>query len=208
MKFFSLIYQGEVHPSTDEKIIPAESYSTLLDAAQVLEKAQEDAKRLIEEAQAEGERMREAARQEGFEEGLSKLNDAIMTLDGGVKRMEHELQRMVLPLAMSAAKKIVAHELESSPETIVDIVMQALAPATQSYRVTIFVSKKDKELIEKERPKIAKILPHVQVLNIQERADIAPGGCIIQTEKGMINAELENQWTALERAFEKYFKNQ
>ncbi len=73
----------------------------------------------------------------------------------------------------------------------------------QNHRFTIYVNKVDKEILEAEKPKIKKILEQVQVLTIQERSDIAPGGCVIETESGIINASL-NQWRALESAFEKY----
>ncbi|MBI3211529.1 MAG: HrpE/YscL family type III secretion apparatus protein, partial [Simkania negevensis] len=37
--------------------------------------------------------------------------------------------------------------------------------------------------------------------SLEDREDIAPGGCIIETEAGIINASLANQWQALEAAF-------
>jgi type III secretion protein L len=46
----------------------------------------------------------------------------------------------------------------------------------------------------------------LQFLGVQERPDIAPGGCIIETENGIINASVDNQWKALETAFQKYMK--
>ena len=55
-----------------------------------------------------------------------------------------------------------------------------------------------------KKPKIKEILHQVELLTLQEKPDLAPGECIIQTEGGMINASIENQWAALERAFEKY----
>ena len=97
-------------------------------------------------------------------------------------------------------------QLELKPETIVDIVLQALSPAMQNLRVTIYVNKIDKDILETEKPKLKSLLEQVQVLSIQERPDISPGGCIIETEGGIINATIENQWRALESAFEKYMK--
>jgi type III secretion protein L len=38
------------------------------------------------------------------------------------------------------------------------------------------------------------------VLSLRDRSDIQPGGCIIETEGGIINAQLENQWRVLENA--------
>lgn len=207
MKWFSLIYQGDVHPSTDEKIVPAKSYSKLLEAHEIVEKAHEDAKMLLEKTREECEGLKEVAKNEGFQEGLEKFNEAIIYVDQELKKIRHNMQQMVLPLVLTAAKKVVGKELQTFPETIVEIVLQALAPISQSHRVTIFVNRDDKEILEKHKARLKEILQHVEILSIEERGDITRGGCIIRTESGMINATIENQWKALEHAFEKYLRS-
>lgn len=207
MKFFSLIYQGDVHPSSDEKIIPKESFESLLEAAQILEKAKEDAAALRKKTEADCVRIKKQAKQQGFEEGLVKFNEQIIQMDLESKKLHHEMQKMILPLALKAAKKIVGKELEIFPETIVDIVLQAIAPLKQEQHIIIYVSPQDKQILEEEKPKLSQILDQVGTITIKEKADITPGGCIIQAKSGMINATIENQWTALERAFEKYLKS-
>lgn len=116
------------------------------------------------------------------------------------------MNKLILPLALKAAKKIVAKELETQPETIVDIVLQALAPVLQNHRITIWVNKADKEILEKEKTRIREKLEQVESLSIKERDDVAQGGCVIETESGIINASIENQWRAIESAFDKYLK--
>jgi type III secretion protein L len=207
MKFFSLIYQGELHTANHEKVIPQESYSTLLDAEEVLEKAKEDAATYRKETEKECEALRKKAKKEGFEEGLAELNHHIIHFEQEIKRLRHETNQLILPLALKAAKKIVSKQLELHPETIVDIVMQALAPVTQNSRIAIYVNKADKERLEAEKPKLKEILENVRSLTIHERADVQPGGCVIETETGIINATIDNQWRALEAAFEKYMKS-
>lgn len=204
MKWFSLVYQGDVHPSTDKKVIKKEDYSQLVSASELLEKTRLDAEKLLENTEKECEKLRDGAREAGFQEGLEKFNEQIFYLDEQLKAIRHNLQQMVLPIALKAAKKIVSKELEIFPETIVDIVMQALAPISQSHQVTIFINKEDKEALEAQKPKLKEILAHADILTIQEKADVSPGGCVIKTEGGMINASIENQWRALESAFEKY----
>jgi len=207
MKFFSLIYQGDIHTSTDDKVIPAEEYSTLLDAATVLEKSKEDAQTYRKAVEEECEKLREEARNTGFEEGLATFNEHLIAFDQSLRNLRLELQNSILPLALKAAKKIVGKELEIHPETIVDIVLQTIAPATQNQRITIYVNKADKEVLEANKPRIKKVLEHIQSLSIQDRPDVVQGGCIIETESGIINATIENQWRALESAFEKYMKH-
>jgi type III secretion protein L len=207
MKFFSLLYQGTVHTATDQKVIPAEEFSTLISAQEIVEKAKEDVERFKKEAEEETQKQREESKKEGFEEGLKQFNEQILAFEVELKKLRHEMNRLILPLALKAAKKIVAEELELHPERIVDIVIQTLTPVTQSHRIRIYVNKADKEILEAEKARIREILEQVESLSILERADVAPGGCIIETESGIINASIENQWRALETAFEKYMKH-
>jgi type III secretion protein L len=206
MKFFSLIYQGELHTSEDEKVIPQKEFSILVNATEVLEKAREDAVRLKKETEEECEKLKEEAQKKGFDEGLATFNDHILNFEKKIKKLHHETYLQILPLALKAAKKIVSKELETHPDTIVDIVLDTLKPVTQAQKVTIYVNKADKELLETEKPRIKDIFEQIKILSIQERGDISPGGCIIETEAGIINATIENQWRALESAFERYKK--
>jgi type III secretion protein L len=204
MKFFSLIYQGEIHPATEEKVIPAEDFSTLMEAGEILNRAKEDVEHYKQQVDKECDELKEQAKEAGFSEGLAQFNEHVIHFDKQLRLIRMELQKQILPLALKAAKKIVGEQLSVSPETIVEIVIQTLTPVVQNHRFIIYVNKVDKEILEAQRPKIKNILEQVQVLTIQERNDVAPGGCIIETESGIINASIENQWRALESAFEKY----
>jgi len=204
MKLFSLIFHGNIHLAARKKILPKNEVSALLDAKEVLAKAEEDAKQFTEETHKACEKLRKEAEEEGFQEGLSKFNEHIVLFEQQLKKIHHDTLQAILPLALKAAKRVVGKELELHPDTIVDIVLQALAPTTQSHKIKIYVHKEEKERLEKERPRIKEIFEHLQTLSILEREDISPGGCIIETESGIINATIENQWRALEAAFEKY----
>jgi len=205
-RLFSFIKDGEIHPASNNKVIPQSEFSTLMEAHEILEKARADAEAYRAETEAECALLKEAAKKEGFQEGLEQLNEGILGLDQEKKRLRHEMNKLILPLALKAAKKIVAKELETKPETIVDIVLQALAPVLQNHHITIWVHKADKEILEKEKNLLREKLEQVESLSIKERDDIAPGGCVIETESGIINASIENQWRAIESAFDKYLK--
>jgi type III secretion protein L len=97
-------------------------------------------------------------------------------------------------------------EIKLMPERIVDIVLQALKPVTEHRKIKIYANKEDLEILEKEKPKIKELLKEVESLSILERGDVEKGGCIIETEAGIINAQLENQWKALETAFKSFME--
>ncbi|MBS3904860.1 MAG: HrpE/YscL family type III secretion apparatus protein [Simkania sp.] len=206
MRFFSLIYQGDVHPSNGDKVIPAEEFSTLMTAQELLEKAKEDAAHFREDLEKEANSLRDLAKEEGFQSGLENFNDKLLWFDREIKALRLELQNQILPLALKAARKIVANELKTHPETIVEIVIQALTPVLQSKQITILVNKVDRETLEAAKPRFRDILDQVDSFTILDRPDISPGGCVIETESGIINATIENQWRALESAFARYMK--
>ena len=206
-KIFSLIYQGSIHTSSDQKIVPEGDYSLILSAEEVLQKAQEDAARKKQETEEECKELARQAKEEGFQEGLKSFNEHILGFEREIRRLRHEAQQAILPIALKAAKKIVAQELKLNPDAIVDIVLQAITPIVQSRKVIIYVNKADKEILDAQKSRLREILEQAQVFSIQERSDIEPGGCIIETETGIINATLDNQWRALEAAFEKYMRH-
>jgi type III secretion protein L len=205
MKFFSLLKE-EIHPAPEEKIIPAEDFSSLIEISEILEKAKHDSIITKEKTTKECEILKEEAKKEGFDEGLEVLNEHILKLDNTIKTLNESYEKKVLQIALKAAKKIVAAELKTHPEAIVNIVKGALKPVTQHLKVKIYVNKQDLDILEEKKPEIRKILDQVQTFSLEERNDIEPGGCIIETEKGIINAQLENQFRAIEAAFKTFMQ--
>ena len=204
MKFFSLISNQEVRIAPGTKKIPAAEFSTLRNAAEVLETVLKEAVDFKKEVTIEIEKTKEAAFAEGFQAGLTSLNKHLLALDEELKELRVEIQKKILPLSLSAARKIIGEELKLHPDRIVDIVLNSLKPVTQHKKIQIYVNKADLAILEERKPEIKAIFEHLQSLTIQERDDIEPGGCMIETEAGIINAQLENQWRALESAFESY----
>ena len=205
-KFFSLIFGEEVHIAPGEKIVPAKEFSTLQKAGDLLKKVKADATLYTAQIAEEGEKTKESAFQEGFQQGLVSLNQHLFALDEELKRLREDVQKRILPLALKAARKIIGEELRLHPDRIVDIVLTSLKPVTQHRKIVIYVNKSDLQILEDNKGKLKKIFERLENLSIQERADIEPGGCMIETEAGIINAQLENQWRALESAFEAFMK--
>lgn len=189
-----------------QKTIPANEFSTLHSAAELLKTVESEASEFRKQTAVEAEKTKEGAFQEGFQQGLAALNHHILALDKELKHLREEIQKKILPLSLTAARKIIGEELRLHPDRIVDIVLTSLKPVTQHRKIIIYVNKNDLPAIEENKNKIRKLFEHLDSLSIQERNDIEPGGCMIETEAGIINAQLENQWRALESAFELFMK--
>ncbi|KPK33726.1 MAG: hypothetical protein AMS24_00140 [Chlamydiae bacterium SM23_39] len=205
-KFFSLLSEKKIALSPGEKIIPKKEFSSLKKANEILLEVKREALKYKKEITKECELLKETAYKKGFDEGLLKLNTHILTLSNEIKNFSEEMKKKILPIALKAAKKILGEELKLYPERILNIVTQSLKPVMQHKQIKIFVNKEDLKILEKHKNKIKKILQQVEIFSIQERDDIEKGGCIIETEAGIINAQLENIWQTLEVAFEEYMK--
>jgi type III secretion protein L len=200
-KLFSLIFGEKNKISANKRIIPATAVAQLIDAQEVLIKVKNDAEQYKLEVAKECEKLKEAAQAAGFSEGYQTWADHIANLEDEIIKVRKELEKVLIPVALKAAKKIVGREIELSDETIVDIVSNSLKAVSQHKKVTIYVNKKDLDPLEKSRARLKNLFESLEVLSLRDRADIARGGCVIETEGGIINAQLENQWSALERAF-------
>lgn len=205
-KFFTLIGGDTVLAAPQGKIIPAAEFSSLLEARDMLKAVQDDAEAYKIKQVEEIERLKLEAQKEGYAEGFKAWAEAIASLESEIQQVRHDIEKTLAPIALKAAKKIVGREIELSDDTIVDIVSNSLKAVAQHRKITIYVNKKDLNAMEENRPRLKNIFEALESLSIRERADIEPGGCIIETEGGIINAQLDNQWRILEQAFERLLK--
>lgn len=203
MKYFSLINGSFVAPSGKSKIVKESEFCQLLEARDVLEEATSQSEKHLEEARAECEAIRRRAYEEGFQKGLDEWVAQVKNLEEEIAKVHEEVEKLALPIALQAAKKIVAREIELSRETIVDIVKNSLKNVLDHKKVTVYVHQSDLECVEEKKDELRSLFEKLESLSIQERADIEPGGCIIETEVGIVNSQLSNQWNMLEQAFQK-----
>jgi type III secretion protein L len=205
MKFFSFSNK-DIHPKLNQKVIDSKNFLKILEIDDLLKEAKldiENQKKLCDELCAA---LKINAQNEGFDKGLNELNQHIFKIDKSFENLKKTIEKKVLSIALSAVKKIVGQELKLNPDVILDIVKQAMRPVLEHKKIKIYVNKLDLEILEKEKQNIKDLLDNSQSLSISERDDIERGGCIIETEAGIINAKLENQYRALEAAFNKFEK--
>lgn len=205
-KFFSLIQGSPIHLAPNTKVIPQAEISQLMGGQEVLNEILKDAEKYREQVAVECEAIKEQAQKEGYEEGFKSWLEHVKKLEDEIARVREEMQKMIVPIAMKAAKKIVGREIELGEDTIVDIVSVSLKPVSTHKKIIIYVNKKDLEILEKNKPKLKSLFEVLEAFTLRERPDITQGSCIIETEGGIINAQIENQWRTLEKAFDQLIK--
>lgn len=207
MKFFSLIYGDRVHRAPKSKIIPAKEFSELVDGQEIVQKVLDDSARYREEVAKECEVLKEQAELAGFQEGLERWAIQLAHFEEELVKTKEEIEKLIVPVAISAAKKVVAREIEINPETIISIVKQALKSLSQHRKFVIYVNKEDLEVLDANRQQLKAVLENVDSLVVREREDVKQGDCVIETEAGIMNVQIEQLWGTLEQAFTAMMKS-
>lgn len=187
-----------------QKIISHKEWQELLTLDRLILQAEKELKEAHEQLALDRIEEQKKGFSEGFEKGEHTFFAHLKLFEEKLRELRLEMQRSVLPLVVKTTKKIVAKELEIAPETIVDIVNDAIKPVLTSKVVRIFVRKEDFAMLEKEKPHIKALFEAAESFTIGMKEDLEPGSCLIETDKGVINSTIDLKIKALESAFERF----
>lgn len=102
-------------------------------------------------------------------------------------------------LAVEIAARILATEIEQRPETILDIAKAALAEATNATRVRLRANPFHIPILHERKETLLALSPMLRDIELVEDASIR-GGCVIDSDGGVIDARIEAQLANLARA--------
>jgi flagellar assembly protein FliH len=152
--------------------------------------------------EAELARLREAARTDGYAEGLAagrvegeqacgRMKQLADSFASTLDNLDFRLADMVLELALDVARQVVAGELATRPERILDVVNLALKQMAETSReARLLLNPDDAALV---RPHLDQVLDKNR-LRIVEDVRIVRGGCLIETTQGDLDATLPARW--------------
>lgn len=195
------------------------------DQAQKLrQEAQDEAERILSEAQAqadeqrqgldgERERILESARDEGREEGreegyesgraeverlIEQLHSIINTAIAKRSEIIEESETQLVNLVLLIARKVVKVISENQKNVVVNNVIQALRKMKTRGDVAIKVNLADVKLTSEHIKDFMRMVENVRSVTVLEDSTVDPGGCIIETDFGQIDARVSSQLHEIE----------
>jgi type III secretion protein L len=170
-----------------------------VEARQLIADAETEARATREEAERAARELREAAQREGREEALSEFTELLLDARERRDAALADAERDLLRLSVKIAEKIIGREVASDPAALADIVSTALRHARQNESLTIHVNPAELASVEAHR---ARLDPagRARFLDLVADPRVKPGGCVIESESGTVDAQLETQLRVLERA--------
>ena len=195
-----------------------------LDVKKTVEEAKEEAARIVEEAEQKAGRIEEGAkkkalsyiqgavkkaRAEGREEGFSKGEEEAgrlierlhVILDAAIdkrKSLIDSTERQLIDLVLLISKKVVKVISEKARAVVVANVKEALKKVSGETEITIKVNTKDLDITTKHKNSLIKQIEGIKHVTVEEDSRIDPGGCIIETSFGDIDARIQRQLGLLE----------
>ena len=176
----------------------------LLDAREEAAALVAGARTEAEALRAEAGAVREAARREGFESGRAEgLAEAVVALAAARREAARSLEATAptaIALAAKMAERIVGRAVALAPEIMAEIAGQALAacrPGAGTVRIRIHPD--DLPAAEARRAALEAGAP-AATLELVADETVGRHGCVIETAQGRVDARLDTQLAALERA--------
>lgn len=180
------------------KIIKRELFEASQEARNIVDAARREAEQIVAKAEQERTASVEAGLQLGYEEGLKGWNHILAGAREARENLKAEWEESLLHLAVRVAEKIIGEQLRLHPDTIVPIVREALRSVGQERQLTLLIHPDHRESVQANLDRLQALVGSSRQIHLVANPDIAPGGCVVESELGVIDAKLETQLKCLE----------
>ncbi|HSP06146.1 MAG TPA: type III secretion system stator protein SctL [Acidobacteriota bacterium] len=209
-KVIKVIKGKEMDPSTISEelnveameqhgVIKGDIYSASARAREILQKAQSDAEEIIRRAVEQREKEKQDGYDAGYQEGLAQVTELLAKARTEYDASLRNASKDMLGLAFKIAEKIIGKALELDKNLVVDIVAQALQTVRQSRQITIRVNPEDAKTLRASKETLADGLGQGRMIDVAEDKKVPRGGCIIESEIGIVEAHLQTQLERLKK---------
>jgi flagellar assembly protein FliH len=170
--------------------------------------------RALAQAQLEAEQIREQARAEGYAEGRSAgheygatemdlatraLGEAMQSIESLRVELVQTIEHDAIQLGLQLAEKILGGRRQLPNERILETVQGGLRRVTDRRKIAVLVNPAELEAVSSAIAELATGSSGVELCDIQPDERVKPGGAIVRTAEGEVDASVETQ---LERARE------
>lgn len=185
------------------------------EALSIIEEAREEAQEIRKAAEEEARRIREEAASRGYQEGYQQamqeteaermraIEESEQMIQEAVRQRNEILnssEEMMVRLVMAVARKIVEKEVEQNPDIIINLVKNALDLVGSADSVKIIVSPRDFEYLLNQQMYLTGPGQGAGGMDLHTDIRITPGGCLVESETGTVDARLETRIQNIENA--------
>ena len=169
-----------------------------------------DDRNLVSRAQEEAESIKKSAFEEGYRKGLEQsekdieeFRAKIHEFMGATKEVFEYIAPDILEMSVDIAKRIVKREVDADPQVLLDIIVDVLKTASKNEpKINIRVNPRSVAFIKDTLPNMSYAYGIDAKINIISDPSIDDGGCVFQTNNGIVDASIDTQIEIIKKALE------
>ena len=165
-------------------------------AAQIHEEAREQG---YQEGHEKGYQEGAQAVRERFTSSLAMLQSLVDELSQGREKMYPLLEREMVEMVASLAKKVMRMELESKADGIREIVRMAIESVLDRETLTVKVHPDDHKNLQDFGQELIQLFHDIKNVSFEAHASVAPGHCVVESNFGTVEAGLDHLDQQIER---------
>ncbi|MDX1386993.1 MAG: FliH/SctL family protein [bacterium] len=165
------------------------------DAAQI----KADAKEILDQVQEEMERSKKEGYEAGFQEGIENALEMLIRVKELRAQLFSDNEREIIKLVFEIAKKIIGREFSENDKAVMNVIRLAISDAVGD-KITVRINPNDYKNIKSKQSELLETLDGSATLQLREDAEVNPGGCVVDTDIGTIDAQIETQLNAIKKA--------
>ncbi len=142
----------------------------------------------------QGQRDGEALGRKKYETLASRLEKVLQGLEAEIENHVLSLEPQVLSLLKEAVKCLINKEVELAPGVLENSLREALSHVVEQARVKIHLNPADLEFIEEVVANLGAEFSKLKDFEIVPDHNLARGGCLLETDFGLVDATLERKW--------------
>ncbi|CAG0993056.1 FliH/SctL family protein [Geobacter sp.] len=129
----------------------------------------------------------------GLANVFKSLRDGVTALTGLRSRVLKESEEDLLKLAVMIARKIVQQEIAQEPAILASLIAAAVGGCTDRDRVVVRLNPDDYTVVAANRQTFLSSLGDDLPITLTPDEGVGPGGCLVETATGTIDARIESQ---------------
>ena len=169
-----------------------------------------DDRNLVSRAQEEAENIKKSAFEEGYRLGLEKANadlenfrNEFVHFMNARKDVFEYIAPDILEISVDIARTIIKKELESDPQVLLNTIIDVLKTVSKNEsKIVIKVHPHSVQFIKDTLPNITYEYGIDTKINILADPSIDNGGCVLQTNNGIVDASINTQLEIIKKALE------
>lgn len=181
---------------------------------EIMKKTLDEADAMIADAKFRVAEIERGAREKGLQEGrdsgkkessvevsflIDTLKDCVKKLTDARNEYYSKAEKEMVDLVLLIASEILVKEVKTDPGIIQEVIRKAVGELHSKQSVTIRMNKADMEMAVSMRESFLKEMDNLESVDFVEDNSVTPGGCIMKTNVGMIDATVEGRLADIHR---------